>query len=180
MCKQLLIAFLVSVLTACGGTDPTLRGERVITIEGTKTLSQMAEDVKFSAIDRRVTDGKSDSSVRSVTAVSMVPVYVMTSDEAITAMTARNLRPANIDECLAYGKMLLKRQREEGKKGETFYFELVCLGQTIKTHSASLFTSEETINRMVPVIAFKEDDRLLGLRAWDSTWKFGIFLAIKK
>lgn len=187
MCKifsAVIASLFALILVGCGSNElaePMVRGERVIRVDGTQGLVNMINAVEFTGFDKRIeTEFKVEVGfVRDLTVTGVVPNRPMTSDEVIVAMKARNLRAANIDECLAYTRELLKIQRQQKTK-EDFDFDVVCLGQSVRVADEGLFSDKNMIRRKIPVISMTEDKRDLKLFDWDWPWRQSIFLAVKK
>ena len=174
MVRWFATALVLSVsLVACTERDgPTVvRPAHSITVDGTLSLPQLAARGNIDDVsnDINVTNFPILQNTRHDEIMTVVFFNRhISSDDAVRDMQARNLRPANLDECLAYGAAA-ESARQAFSLGP-LEGAIACLGQ-----SATLKNG-----RMVPEISDDGETLHIDLFNWISDWNKGdSFLAVR-
>jgi hypothetical protein len=124
---------LAAALSACGGgnSGPTTIGAaHTITVDDTQGLATLIDAGHYDSVNDDIAanfaltgKGKHDESMVLVSFNRDI-----SSEDADAGMRARGLRPANLDECLAYGAALAKARQDYDLAPPSYW--IVCLGQS--------------------------------------------------
>ncbi|MEJ0053462.1 MAG: hypothetical protein WDN10_01905 [bacterium] len=164
----LLLAF---TLGACGGGSGKTEN-RQITVDSTQSHEKMIAAGHYDWVNDAITATAFPVQGKTKRVETMVIVSFnrsISSKTAVDEMRAHSLRPANLEECLAYGAALAKNRRDFDLGPPTYW--TVCLGQSAQVGG----------DRYVPILWRGVGGRWgLGLRYWDGVWGSGnLFLAVR-
>ncbi|MDO8407686.1 MAG: hypothetical protein Q7S95_00405 [bacterium] len=172
-CGLVAVLFFSLAVAACGDSERTEVGpDHIITVDGTKTLGQMVDAGHYDSINRSINATNFPIENKGKRDKVMVLVSFnrdVSSENAVDEMKARNLRPAVLDECLAYGAAIAKVYQDYGLGAPTGW--IACLGQSTVVDGG----------RFVPEL-WRDvfSNGMLRLDLWFGVWPSGShFLAVR-
>ena len=169
----LAVLVLAFTLTACGGnTGPTTVGTpHTITVDDTQSLTALIDAGHYDSVNDDINSTNFSITGKGKRDEQMVLVSFnrsISSEDADAGIRARGYRPANLDECLAYGASLAKARQDFGLAPPNYW--IVCLGQSAQVDGY----------RNVPELWSHGSDWGLGRNRWDGDWRSdGRFLAVR-
>jgi hypothetical protein len=167
-----LVAFALT-LSGCGSSDgpTTLSQDRIVTVEAEQTLATRIDAGKYDSVnDAILPNFKSDAIVAPYEAKLVVISFnrSISSENAEAEMKARGLRPANLNECLAYGAAIAKARAGFDLQAPNYW--TVCLGSSTNIYG----------RRVVPVLIKWNGDWRLDLDPWAPDWDRDLrFLSVR-
>lgn len=169
-----LAALVLAVsLGACGGSSgpTTVKSVGQVTVDDTIGLAPLIDLGHYDIVNSDINAANFSLTGKGTKSEAMVLVAFnrsISSEDADAGIRARGFRPANLDECLAYGAALAKA-RQTYDLGPPNYW-IVCLGQSAQVGGS----------RLVPGLWGGRGRWRLDLSSWVGVWSSGSrFLAVR-